>query len=158
MFDGGNLLSTNYVENMPYSNNQITNTNAFGANSRYFTRKYAGLFAFAAENVDAQWFKSYSNYGTDGQGSGVARTFSYNGYLCFNVRVWGTGDSSVNKMIVVKEQAGVTRTEDTSTHVGYIQANGIANNARVYYYLFSSLRGREVNDAESEAIFHAIVD
>jgi hypothetical protein len=57
MFDGGNILSTNFRKELQYTNSKIVATDAFGKNSRYFTTKFAeGLFAFAADNNGATYF------------------------------------------------------------------------------------------------------
>lgn len=57
MFDGGNYLSTSLADDFDYSHDQIRQTNIFGANSRYFTKKYPGaLFMLAADNTGADSF------------------------------------------------------------------------------------------------------
>lgn len=55
MFDGGNMMSTELEESIQYSNNVISQSDAFGKESRYFTRKFSeGLFAFGAQNRGAE--------------------------------------------------------------------------------------------------------
>ncbi len=96
MYDMGNYLSTNLQTNFNYTMSEIRQTDAFGANSRYYTQKYVGLFMMAAENVDANWFMVWSNYGTDGNGQSKTRTFIYGGYTSYNLQIFGTNDPSVN--------------------------------------------------------------
>ena len=85
MYDGGNFLSTDLEANFQYTASQIRQTGAFGANSRYYTQKYEGLFMMAAENVAANWFKVWSNYGSDGNGISKIRTFEFGGYTSYNL-------------------------------------------------------------------------
>ena len=67
MFDGGNILTTNFnTQGIPYSNNLIRQSNDFGPNSRYFTRKFPNLFVLVGENVNAQYFRTWSDFGSDG--------------------------------------------------------------------------------------------
>lgn len=107
MFDGGNFLSTNNQFQIPYSNNKIAKSNAFGKESAYFTRKYEqGLFAMMAENKNAKWFQSFSNYGRDGDGEGdTLELVSYRGHIGYLMRIYGgEGEcASVNKLIVLKD-------------------------------------------------------
>jgi hypothetical protein len=50
MFDGGNILSTNLSDGIEYTMSNIVSGDAyFGSGSRYFTKKYTGLWVFAAD-------------------------------------------------------------------------------------------------------------
>ena len=67
MFDVGNKLSTNFnSEGIEYSNNEIRQSDDFGPNSRYFTRKFPNLFVLVVENASAEYFRIWSDFGTDG--------------------------------------------------------------------------------------------
>lgn len=61
-------------------------------------------------------------------------------------------------MIVVKTESGIAKDVEPSTDEGYLKVTGISNNARVYYFLYSSLDGLEHSATESEAIFEKVVD
>ena len=126
MFDGGNILSTNLRSELQYTSSKIVSTDAFGRGSRYFTRKFPeGLFVMAAENNGAAWFQVLSNYGADDEGEGVATTIEYRDFTSYVLRISGTEDASVTKIIVLRRQPGISRAEDTSTEEGYLQANGL---------------------------------
>jgi hypothetical protein len=111
----------------------------------------------AADTKDTEWFRVWSNYGRDGKGGSAANTYKYKGFVCYVLRIWGTTDASVNKMIVFRDTEGVQREEDISTAEGYIQASKMNSLTRVYYFLYATLNGREVTEEETQAIFHEIV-
>ena len=102
MYDLGNFLSTDLEENFQYTSSQIRQAGTFGANSRYYTQKYQGLFMMAAENVAANKFKVQSNYGSDGSGNSITRTFQYGGYTAYNLKIYNAIVPSVNQLMVFK--------------------------------------------------------
>jgi hypothetical protein len=65
------------------------------------------------------------------------------------LRIFGTTDPSVNKLVIVRTSDGVGRQDDTSTHVGFVQATGLGNTNRIFYLLYGASAGREVNTAET---------
>jgi hypothetical protein len=69
MYDGGNYLFTDRGGFLPYSDGVITPHNALGQTGRYFTRKYQGLWVFAADLDGVQQFAITGNLGADGGGS-----------------------------------------------------------------------------------------
>jgi hypothetical protein len=138
MFDGGNILSTDLRRELQYTNSRIVTTDAFGQGSRYFTRKFPeGLFALAAENRGAKWFQVFSNYGADNEGEGVAATVVFRDFVSYVLQVSGTEDASVTKIMVLRKQPGLSRSEEPNTEEGFLQANGIQNSSRIYYFLVS---------------------
>jgi hypothetical protein len=121
MFDGGNILITDHEEDIEYSNNKVTESKAFGAGSKYITKKYEqGLFMLAADMENTEYFQVFSNYGRDGKGDSEAHTFKKDGFTCYALRIWGTDDAGVNKMIIFKDDDGALREEDASTAEGYL--------------------------------------
>ena len=60
------------------------------------------VFVFAGDNRGANWFRVTSNYGTDGNGRSRVYTLRWRGYKCFSLKVFGTTDPSVNKLIIVR--------------------------------------------------------
>jgi hypothetical protein len=57
MFDGGNFLGTDIEIDFEYSNNEVRESDVFGAGSRYFTKKYPGaMFVLVADNTGADAF------------------------------------------------------------------------------------------------------
>jgi hypothetical protein len=90
-------------------------SNSFGPNSKYFTRKVDGLFFLAARNHGSEWFQVFGDYGTDGGGQSKTKTFYYNGYVGFNLRIWGTSAPSINELIILKHTPGIEKTVELST-------------------------------------------
>jgi len=45
----------------------------------------------------------FSNYGADDEGNGIATTVEYRDFLSYVLRISGTEDASVTKIIVVKK-------------------------------------------------------
>jgi hypothetical protein len=85
MFDGGNYLATTDELDFDYSDDVITTASFFGPESRYFTKKYEGLFVFAAENNGENSFSVWSNYGIDGTGVLESLTLEYNGFTAYTL-------------------------------------------------------------------------
>ena len=69
MYDGGNYLNTNIGTSIPYSDNFIVPNAYLGSAGQYFTRKYQGLFVFAADLDSVDYFEITGNLGADGYGT-----------------------------------------------------------------------------------------
>jgi hypothetical protein len=69
MYDGGNTLNTNLGTNIPYTNNVITPSAAFGTGGSYFTNYASGLFMMNAQlGAGVTSFNLNGNNGADGNG------------------------------------------------------------------------------------------
>ncbi len=162
MFDGGNYLSTNFGGTVPYSDGVIVASPLFGANGRYFTRKYPGLFVLVAETDGVDYFEINGNLGADGFGSvdGAilqARTAGAD-FRGFVKRVFdANGDPSVNHMIVVQENDAATHEFATDTNSDYHRAVNLAGGRRLYYLLYSGWDSFYIDNAATSNILAAFV-
>ena len=90
-----------------------------GLNGQYFTRKYPGLFVFAADinNVDRFSINGYLGADGAGQVAGAELTVNYGGTIYKGVvkRVHSVGDPSVNHLIIVKDNGSLVPTIPIST-------------------------------------------
>lgn len=163
MYDGGNRLRSNlsstYIE---YSDNALAPGSAYGFAGDYFTRKYDGLFVFAADLDGAGYFEITGDLGADGSGSADAavltRTVAGKSYTGYVKRVFGTSDPSVNHLIIVENAPDTYHDFDTFTNSDYHRLSGLPESARVYYLLFASASGGYINNAAMETIFEAFIE
>ncbi|WP_367390391.1 hypothetical protein [Lewinella sp. LCG006] len=167
MYDTGNQLNTDLATLIPYSDGVVTTTAAVGAAGEYFTRKQTGLFLFAADLDMVDEFFISGNLGADGGGSTSAASLSYtdadgNAYTGFVKRVFGTGDASVNHLIIVPDGAGATQTVPATTDFDDHSVSGLAADQRIYYLLFATENGAgngtEVSNTEVQAIMDYFID
>ena len=68
------------------------------------------------------------------------------------MKIWGTTDPSVNKMILFESNSDVQREEDLSTEEGFLAANNIGGIRRIYYFLYAARLGREITEQETAGI------
>ncbi|MFT5855550.1 MAG: hypothetical protein ACI8XO_002802, partial [Verrucomicrobiales bacterium] len=170
MFDGGNFLSTDLVEDIPYSDGVVIDSAAFGENGRYFTRKLAaGLFVLGADLDGVDSFSLSGDLGADGVGTadGVVLTIGRAGreFLGFVKRVYdgfdpgnGLFDPSVNHLIIVEDNGGAEQTFSSSTNSDAHEVSGLAGTRRLYHLLFSTSEGRKVEDEEARGLFETFLD
>lgn len=151
MFDGGNALYTDRGGPLPYSDGRIIGHAAFGDRGRYVTRKLPGLFVLAADLGGIATFGTNGNLGADGAGQvdGVVLEMTLadgRRYLGLAKRVWGAGDPSVNHLVIVEAEAGITQSFPPVTDSDAHQVAGLASRTRLYYLLFGAAEGRLVDD------------
>ncbi len=165
MYDGGNFLSTNLNGTgsfLAYSDNAVISSAALGSEGAYFTRKHPGLFVFAADVADLSHFQITGNLGANGNGSTntTILTSSRGGtsYKGFVKRVYNAGDPSVNHLIIVQDQAGLSHEASSNTDDGYHKVSGLSATTRIYYLLYASAAGGYVNDTQTQAIMDAFLD
>lgn len=156
MYYYGNYLHVNYGYEMPYSDNQVASYGALGQDGRYFTRKYPGLFVFAADIQGVDNFIIGGNLGAysgNVDGTVLTREFGAATYTGFVKRVFGAGSPSVNHLVIVR--AGDSPAEHYfSSYPGddYHEVVGLGQASRLYYLLFASEAGGYIDDAQIEAI------
>ncbi|UCD39038.1 MAG: choice-of-anchor D domain-containing protein [Fidelibacterota bacterium] len=168
MYDGGNYLSTDLGQAIYYSDNTIATDAAVGTNGRYFTRKYDGLFVFAADLDNVDYFEIGGNLGADGDGvvdgivlESVVRGVSYTGYV---KRVYDSWDPSVNHMIIVVNNGAADHEFATYTDNDYHRVTGLTGATRIYYLLYSSyddyyeFGGQRINDHATQVIMSAFLE
>lgn len=165
MYDNGNYLGTNITSSgtyLNYSDNQIIPSANLGAGGQYFTRKQPGLFVFAGDVAGLNYFEITGNLGADGSGATNTAIFTSSRgsrtYKGFVKRVYGTGDSSVNHLIIVQDNGSATQVASTNTDNDYHRLTDLAGVTRVYYLLFASTSGGYINDSQMQAIMEKFLD
>ncbi|NHM02245.1 T9SS type B sorting domain-containing protein [Flavobacterium difficile] len=170
MYDGGNILNTNFASNIQYSQNNIVNSSAFGSSGRYFTSYITNgttgslnpcMFILAADINNVSNFNTTGNLGADGNGSTDASSFSITvngiGYNCFVKRVYNAFDPSINQLMIVPTNPSASQTFATDTNDGLHSLNNINASTRIYYLLYSGNSGSYINDAQTQAIAQAFL-
>jgi hypothetical protein len=169
MYDTGNILNTDHGKDIPYSNNAITSSTSLGAGGRYFTRKYNGLFVFAADVNHLDFFEITGDLGADGLGDVESKVFEttrgarrFTGYSkkVFNAfePSLGTTDPSVNHLIIVESNDQVVQAVLPDSNNDFHQISQLGGVTRLYYLLFATDEGSYVSDAENQAILEKFLD
>ena len=132
-----------------------------GLNGQYFTRKYPGLFVFAADinNVDRFSINGYLGADGAGQVAGAELTVNYGGTIYKGVvkRVHSVGDPSVNHLIIVEQDAATTHQFSSNTNDDFHSVENI-NSSRLYYLLYASSSGGYIDDAETLQIMDKFLE
>lgn len=157
MYDGGNYLSINgNFDPLPYSNDMITTNMQLGDGGQYFTRKFPGLFVFAADVNNINSFEVTGDVGADGSGFVTATELNYsdglNSYTGFVKKIHDAFDPSIHHLIIAKNADGVVHTYDTDPVTDFHQISGLNNIERIYYLLFAESTGAEYSNAQVEAV------
>lgn len=162
MYDNGNFLNTNLGSSLTYSDNVVLANSFLGAGGRYFTRKYDGLFVFAADVSALTYFEITGNLGADGSGatdtavlSATRAGVTYRGFV---KRVYNAGDPSVNHLIIVEDNGSVTHEASTDTNNDYHRLTGIAGVVRIYYLLYAGTSGAYIDNAATQGILNAFLE
>ncbi|HEX3601183.1 MAG TPA: proprotein convertase P-domain-containing protein, partial [Lacipirellulaceae bacterium] len=147
MYDGGNVLGTEFSSSIAYTNGVVTPGDlAFGPGSQYFTAKFPGLFVMAANNTSINSFAISGDNGADGGGSTFADQLSttVNGqlYTIYVKRVYNAGDPSINHILIVPGNgAGITHTYSTNTNDDYDNLLSLSSVHQIYYALVARQNG-----------------
>jgi len=156
MYDVGNRISVDNNPNFLYSNDLVVPNALLGNNGAYFTRKYNGLFVFAADINGVDRFSINGNLGADGGGSVSATVLNVNSggqnYKGFVKRVYGTSDPSVNHLIITKDNGNLSHTFSPNTNSDNHDVDGLNGNSRIFYLLFAGTSGALYSDAQIEAV------
>lgn len=162
MYDGGNYLATDLGASLSYSDGVILSSATLGAGGRYFTRKYDGLFVFAADLAGVSYFEITGNLGADGSGSTdtaiLTQTRGGVTYRGFVKRVYGAGDPSVNHLVIVADNGSVTHSASTYTNDDLHRVSSLAGITRVYYLLYAGGSGGYINNTSAQAVMGAFLD
>lgn len=163
MYDGGNFITVNNSFNyLPYSNEGISSTTELGPNGQYFTRKFPGLFVFAADLNNVTSFNISGDLGADGSGfvSGTTLTYNQNGipYKGYVKKVYGAFDPSVHHLIIVRDMTGISQSFENNTNSDAHNLEGLNITKRIYYLLFSEASGDEYSDAQIRQVMIAFLD
>ncbi|MFH6983574.1 Ig-like domain-containing protein [Marinoscillum luteum] len=161
MYDGGNYLGTNLGSYIPYSNDLITTSNAFGS-GEYFTLKKPGLFVLAANLEEVTTFYVSGNLGADGSGSvdGAVIEMDVAGrtFLGFVKRVYNSGDPSINHLIIVEDNGEATHQFSTNTNYDDHSVNGLSNVRSIHYLLFAGTGSRYYDNHTMTSVMSAYLE
>ncbi len=156
MYDGGNLLSVDNSPSLEYFNSSIVSNAYLGPSGQYFTRKYPGLFVFAADANEINKFSIDGNLGADGLGtvSGTVLDVNHAGldYKGFVKRVYDFGGPSINHLVIMRDNGSLVQTIPSSTSTDEHTIEGMNGVARMYYLLFAEANSGFYSDAQMEAI------
>ncbi len=157
MYDGGNRLSIDGSGELEYSNDVIIPNANLGTGGQYFTRKFPGLFVFAADINNADMFSINGTLGSDGNGNvdGAQLNVTHEGanYKGYVKRVWDAfADPSVNHLIIVKNSSTLNQTIPTTTNNDDHDISGLAGSSRIYYLLFAEADAGYYTNAQIEAL------
>lgn len=163
MYDDGNVLTTTACGSLVYSNKVIrANPCLGGADKRYFTAKYPGLFVFVAEIQDIDAFTIIGNLGADGGGSldgaVLEATSSGRHFAGFVKRVYNTYDPSVNHLIIVESNPGLSHSFPTNTNDDTHIVTLTPAVHRIYYLLFAGRDGYYINNEAMMAIMSEFLE
>lgn len=162
MYDGGNYLATDLGTALPYSDGVILSSAKLGAGGRYFTRKYDGLFVFAADLAGVSYFEITGNLGADGFGSTdtaiLTQTRAGTTYRGFVKRVYGTNNSSVNHLVIVADNGSVTHSASTDTNNDLHRVSSLSGVTRIYHLLYAGGSGGYINNTSTQAVMAAFLD
>lgn len=164
MYDSGNQLTTqpasyNYLD---YSDGVIATDSLLLGTSRYFTRKYQGLFVCVMELGGFSTFMIDGGTGADGAGYVEAselvvqaRGRTYRGFF---KRVFGTDSPSINQLIIVEDAPGLSRTYATDTNDDDHTVSGLPSKGLLQYLLFAGANGKKVDDATALSIMRSYLE
>ena len=163
MYDVGNILNTDLGSQIPYSDNEITSSSIYlGEDGQYFTRKYDGLFVFAADINGIDYFEITGNLGADGSGNtdGSVLELDLYGktYYGFVNRVYNAYDPSVNHLVIVEAQEGLTHTFPTTTYEEDHRVSGLEGSTQIFYLLYAGSSGYYIDDDATLAIMDAFLN
>lgn len=162
MYDGGNVISTDLQTNILYSHDAVINSLAFGANGAYFTYKGVGMWLLAADLDGINNFRITGNLGADGSGLVNASILTYQkggkNYKGFVKRVYNAGDPSINHLMIVENDPGITRTHLNTTSLENHNLFGLTNTSRIYYLLYAGASGSFIDDNATQNIMDNFID
>ncbi len=152
-FDIGNILTTNIASFIPYSDGIIIDSDSFGENGRYFTRKYPGLFLLAAEISDIIFFEIEGRFGNNAGSTNAPVDFIHDKVYS---RLKGSLFKHViNFLIITPDDPEIWHRH---SNFGYRPVVEKLNNInRIYYLLYASENGSDIDDEQSQKIFEAAV-
>ncbi len=162
MYDAGNILNTNLGSSLPYSDNFIASSAILGAGGQYYTRKYDGLWVFAANIAGLSYFEVTGGLGADGFGATDSTVLSLvrNGttYRGFVKRVYNTSTPSVNHLVIIEDNGTATHETSTDTNNDYHRVSGLTGVTRIYEVLYAGSSGTYIDNTTTLAIMTAFID
>ncbi len=161
MYNYGNYLGTSSYWGIPYSEGVVISSYAFGSGSRYFTRKYPGLWVLAADTRAMPYFDIGGSLGAGGSGAvdGSLLQVEANGKTFSGIvkRVYGAGTPSVNHLIIIDQSETFGYGYSTYSGDDYHFVDQIQFTQRLYYLLFAGSQGAYVDDAAMLSIMKSFL-
>jgi len=157
MYDDGNYLSTNYESEFYYTGGKIVEGGAMGTNGRYVTDMNNGIFYLAAFLDGVTEFKISGELGADGYGYRDCYEFEIGRYKAYCTATFGSGDPSVNHIILLPSDVDATHYYSTDTDDDEQEVSGIGSAKELYYLLFSTSESSSCNIADFEKIAREFV-
>jgi hypothetical protein len=186
MYDGGNILNTNFYNQIPYTHTQMNGvegqatledftfdgtvqpgyfgptgeeTNYFGEGSEYFTNTYPGLFVMSAYGVSVDQFSITGDLGADGAGQVEANQFTYEGYTIYTKFVYNAGDPSVNHLIIVNTiDEAISHTYDENPNGDDDTISNIGNATQIHYLLFGLAQGVKPTNQQLQNVYESYLN
>ncbi|MEK7950105.1 S8 family serine peptidase [Luteolibacter soli] len=164
LFDGGNKLSTDLSDsNLIYTDGLITAApGSLGTSGQYFTRKYPGLFVFAADLKNVNEFRIRGNLGANGAGAAVGSSVllqrgqvTYRGFF---KRVQGPGFRTLHHLVIVEDKPGLSHSFASDTNDDAHTISGLAANTRLYHLVYVGSTGSVSDDAQVQGIMSSFLD
>lgn len=162
MYDGGNFISTDLATSIFYSNDNVINSTSFGTNGAYFTYKGTGMWLLAADLDGINNFRITGNLGADGSGlvstailTSQVGSKTYKGFV---KRVYNAGDPSINHLMIVEDDPGITRTNNTTTSLENHNLFGLTNTNRIYYLLYAGAFGSFIDNNATQDIMDEFLE
>lgn len=153
-YDEGNILTTNLFpeRRVDYSDGILASSPTLGDSSRYFTLKAGPLWMLAADLNGISKFVISGGLGADGlghvAGGQVTRTVAGITYRGFYKRVAGASVPSVNHLIIVADQDGLSqRYHADNTDSDFHEISGLAQCSRLYYLMFGLRAGLSYSES-----------
>ncbi|MBK3515741.1 sugar-binding protein [Carboxylicivirga marina] len=162
MYDFGNYLNTNFNDQIPYSDNVITQSSDFGNKSEYFTRKVEGLFVLAMDAHDLDFFEINGVAGAKDDATHtedmITQIFNGNAYNGYIRRVHGSSQPSINHLIITKPNDDVVQKVDKNPEFNRHKLDSINSVTRIYYLLFASSNGAFIDNEDFEKIMYSFLE
>ncbi|MEM6395007.1 MAG: DNRLRE domain-containing protein [Bacteroidota bacterium] len=139
-YDIGNFMNTSNASSIPYSEEFITNSDAFGPGSSYFTQYNEGVWMMAADINQLSFYEITGNLGADGNGDIYTFENNYTApdgtiyYAFFKGVSEANRDASVNHVIIIPNTPGITQTISNNTDDDLHRVDGLETASRIYQF------------------------
>lgn len=153
--EGGTNFDFSVGSYIPVPTGKIKDgTPYFGSGSQYFTNMYEGMFVLGATDISINEFSVLGNIGADGGGTATSFEILANGntYTVFMKNVFGSGDPSINQLIIVPGNGdGITQLYDESTDYDDHCLQGL-NVDEIYYIVVSRNNNESLSSEGATAL------
>ncbi|TRX65852.1 sugar-binding protein [Carboxylicivirga sp. M1479] len=162
MYNQGNYINTSLSDKIDYTNGLVMESELFGSGGEYFTHKAPGLFTMVADIANLDHFEINGVAGAKGNATHKMSeiTVDYRGdqYSGYIKKVYGSGEPSINQLIITKTKNGITHSIDPNVSFNRHMLDNIAGSNRIYYLLFAGNQGEFMDDAVFERIMLSFLE